>query len=229
MGWPKLLVLVRHAESEGNLLPVDSRARLKVATHAYSLTSRGRKQARITGQYLRERFGEFDAYYTSDYRRAAETMRIMYPRVRACEDPRLAEAQRGIYHTMTRAQIKKKFPEELARKELEGLYRYRPIGGESWPDVEERIRSFQGTLEKKHENERVLVVTHGHWLILFQRLVHSFGIEEAKERYHMGVVENASVAVYTGAPTEDVSWQDLFEESIVPWEGKLPKISQTTK
>lgn len=230
MGTPRLLVLVRHAESEGNLLPVDERASLEVATHAYPLTKRGVKQAGITGKYLRDCFGRFDAYYTSYYQRAQETMHIIAPDAKAIQDPRLAEAQRGIYHTMTKAQIEERYPEELLRKKREGLYHYRPFGGENWPDVELRIRSFLDTLKSEHDGQSVLAVIHGHWLLLFQRLVHSRTIEEALEGYRRGVVENASVTEYCsgknpGSPIALI----LRKENLIPWEGELPKNPQAIK
>src|SRR5882724_9088545 len=122
MGWPKLLVLVRHAESEGNIRTVEERAGLSIPTFGYDLTARGREQATITGDYLKERFQEFDTYYVSYYARSKETMKLMFPEAKVYEDPRLAEGQRGIWHTMTREQIKKQFPEEYVRKDREGPY-----------------------------------------------------------------------------------------------------------
>src|SRR3989338_316145 len=145
MTWPRLLVLVRHAESEGNLKTADERATFDVSTHEYALTPKGKKQAIITGEYLKERFDSFDMRYVSYYLRSRETMHLMYPGERVYEDPRLAEAQRGIWHTMTKEEIRLKYPEESRRKEREKLYHYRAPGGENGPDVELRIHSFLGT------------------------------------------------------------------------------------
>lgn len=221
MAWPEKLVLVRHAESEGNLKTPDERAEWGIASHAYPLTDRGRKQAEATGHYLKNRFGDFDAYYVSYYERSKETMKIMYPEAKIYEDPRLAEAQRGIWHTMTKAQIKERFPEELARKEREGLYHYRPPGGENWPDVELRIHSFLGTLSRDYEDQKALIVVHGHWLILFQRLIHHFSIEEALERYHGRIAENASITVYEGVLKDGHPRLVLKTENFAPWLGKV--------
>ncbi len=52
MGWPKILVMVRHAESIGNILSADERVLSGEAAYSYELTERGRKQAEITGKYL---------------------------------------------------------------------------------------------------------------------------------------------------------------------------------
>lgn len=217
MSWPSLLVLVRHAESEGNVLSPDERASYTVPTHAYGLTERGREQARLTGKYLREHFGEFEFYYTSYYERARETMRLMYPEAHVYEDARLAEANRGIWHSMTRDEIKQLFPREIERRDREGLYHHRPLGGENWPDVELRVHSFLGTLARDGRGRNGLVVVHGHWHILCQRLLHHFDIKEAERRYRERIVENASVTVYRRRGLN----LELVEENVVPWRDRL--------
>lgn len=221
MGWPKTLVLVRHAESEGNIRSAAERAAHPVSTHAYGLTPRGQEQARITGDYLKARFGEFDTYYTSYYRRSIETMKLMYPHARVYEDPRLAEGQRGMWHVMDDEMVQQRFPEEKVRKEREGLYHYRPFGGENWADIELRIHSFLGTLTRDCEDKNVVMVVHGHWLILFQRLIHHFSIDEAIHKYKSGVFANASVTIYEGEMLNGDSRFVLREENTIPWKGKL--------
>lgn len=221
MAWPKLLVLVRHAESEGNIKTVEERTRYDLATYSYRLTARGEKQAPITGDYLQRRFGDFDIYYVSYYVRSKATMALMYPTAHVFEDPRLAEAQRGIWHIMSEKKVRARFPEELERRKREGLYHYRPFGGENWPDVELRIHSFLGTLNRDYSNQKVLIVVHGHWLILFQRLVHHFSIEEAVKRYTDRTAENASVTIYKGSFQKGKPRLVLEEENIVPWLGKI--------
>lgn len=233
MTWPNLLFLVRHAESEGNILSVDERAQTPIATHDYALTPKGQEQARITGEHLRKSYGNFDAYYTSYYRRARETMKLMYPQAKVYEDPRLAEAQRGIYHTMTHEQIAQQYPQEIERKTREGLYHYRPFGGENWADVELRIHSFLGTLTRDYAGQNVLIVVHGHWLILFQRLMERFSIEESIRRYKDEVVDNASVTIFENKQTtfqktlQGKAGPCLVKQKLVqlptftPWKGLL--------
>jgi broad specificity phosphatase PhoE len=214
MTWPKKLVLVRHAESIGNVLSRDERTACPTSTHEYPLTEKGRKQASLTGKWLENEFGGFDIHYVSYYRRSKETMSIMFPDARVYEDPRLAEAQRGIYHAVTDAEMQKKWPEEIARKEREGYYHYRPWGGENWPDVELRIHSFLGTLARDCDGQDVIMVVHGHWLLLFQRLIHHFSIDEAIEKYKDLAFKNASVTTY-----EEINGHlALKMENFAPWE-----------
>lgn len=222
MSWPKLLVLVRHAESEGNAMTtVDARAQSGMAPHAYPLTERGKQQARITGNYLKKKFKKFDIYYVSYYQRSRETMKTMFPDARVYEDSRLAEGQRGIWNIMTTEQIKLRFPEEFERKEREGLYFYRPFGGENWPDIELRIHSFLGTLSRDYGGKKVLIVAHGHWLILLQKLIHHFSIEEALSKRKNSCFENASVTTYKGIIRGRRSRLVLADENLIPWIGIL--------
>ncbi|HTL87562.1 MAG TPA: histidine phosphatase family protein [Acidimicrobiia bacterium] len=222
MGWPEEIVLVRHAESEGNALAADQRGTLPIPNHQFKLTERGRAQAAITAAYLRERYPNgFDTYYCSHYHRVQETMRILYPEAKLYEDPRLAEGNRGIFSNMSAAEIAERYPHEEARKVKEGLYDYRPIGGESWPDVELRIHSFLGTLARDCEGERVLMVVHGFWLHLWRRLVERIPVAQSVETYGGNVVENASVTVYARQIVDGK--QRLIRQAlgVVPWQGQL--------
>lgn len=225
MGWPAVLVMVRHAESEGNVRNADERAAYDLSSDRYPLTELGRRQAQITGRHLGETYGAFDAYYVSYYERSRETMRIMFPNAKVYEDPRLAEANRGIWHSLTAAEVEQYYPGEMKRKQREGYYHYRPLGGENWPDIELRIHSFLGTLARDYEGKKVVMVVHGHWLILFQRLVERFSIAEALLRYERGSFNNASVTTYHG---EVNPWDNhkgrlvLVNQNVTPWEGVLP-------
>ena len=222
VGWPSELVLVRHAESEGNVLPSDQRGSLAVPSHRFELTERGRAQAQITGAYLHERYPDgFDTYYCSHYHRVQETLRIMFPDAHVYEDPRLAEGSRGIFSELTAAQIADRYPHEEARKLKEGYYNFRPIGGENWPDVELRIHSFLGTLARDCEGERVLIVVHGFWLHLFRRLVERISVAQCVESYPRESVANASITRYRGKMVEGRSRLVRVELGVVPWQGQL--------
>ncbi|MEK7192237.1 MAG: histidine phosphatase family protein [Patescibacteria group bacterium] len=225
MGWPRRLILVRHAESEGNVMSVEERTKWERSSHEYRLTKRGRNQANLTGEYLKKQFRcGFDAYYSSYYIRSRETLSIMFPEAKVIEDSRLAEAQRGIWHAMSEEEIAKVFPHEIEFKKREGLYHHRPLGGENWPDIEMRIHSFRNTLACEHESEQVLVIVHGNWHSLFRRVNDGLSVEEVMKRYSLdnrGVVENASVTIYEGRSVDGKPRLVLKEENIVPWEDGL--------
>lgn len=222
MVWPKELVLVRHAESEGNVLADHERGGLAIPSSRFGLTERGCKQAEYTGAYLRERYRNgFDTYYYSHYKRVQETGRIMFPDARFYEEPRLAEGSRGIWSEMTATEIAERYPHEAARKQKEGHYDYRPIGGENWPDVEQRIHSFLDTLARDCEGERVLIIVHGFWLHLFRHLVERFTVAETLEKFPGENVENASITTYESELVRGRSRLIRKEFNLVPWKGKI--------
>jgi len=220
MGWPDVWLWIRHGESEGNLRTVDERAAFEEPTHDYALTERGREQGYYTNQWVTKEFGTLDFRYSSNYRRAKETARLIFPDQDVRRDDRLNEAQRGIYHTYTREQIETHFPLEIERREREGLYFHRPFGGENWPDVKLRLHSYFGTIARQHTGQRIADVSHGHVIILRQMLVEHFCVKEALQRYQDVIIPNAAVLVYRGNVV-DGEPRLVLEETVVPWEGRL--------
>lgn len=216
-GWPKKVVLTRHAESWGNVLPRNDPKSFEIAPHQFTLTDRGRRQAEIAGEYLRNRFGNFDSYFTSYYTRSKETMAIMYPGVKTIEDPRLAEAQWGIWQFMPEAEVAVKHPLEPQIRKRDGIGHYRALGGESWMDIEIRIQSFLTTLRMDHSEERVLIVGHGNWILIFERIMWGLMLEESIKRYEAHeVFKNTQMAVYEPRIIDGKERLVLVEGGIVP-------------
>lgn len=225
---PRRIILVRHGESVGNVLTMEERASFIVPTHEYGLTERGRRQAEATAAWMRRYFTPpaavvdhaFSDIFVSYYRRSRETAEIMFPKDTLVEDARLAEAHRGIYHVLPRDFIKEKFPEEIERKDREGLYHYRAPGGENWPDVELRVHSFLDMLHREYDDhEDLVIVGHAHWISLFRRVVERLTIEETLALYHEGLTPNCGVTWYTVERRGRRSRLELQEKDIVPWQG----------
>ena len=90
-----------------------------------------------------------------------------------------------------------------------------------WPDVQLRIRIFLETVSRDQGGKFVLMVVHGHWLILLEMvLLQLFSIEEAERRYREAVVLNGAVTVYESA--EDRT-RLRFKDCVVPWGAALTK------
>lgn len=218
--WPKNIYLVRHGESEGNIRTPTERAQYTVAPHAYELTPSGCRQAIAVRDWLTAHkiLGPKTTVYSSYYRRARVTAGIIVAntKLEVVEDPRLAEAQRGFWHSMTRDAVEARYPNELERIRREGLYHYRPFGGENWPDVELRIHSFLDTLCRDHARGAVVIVGHGHWILLFRRLIERFSIQEAVVRLNNGeMAANCSISHFAS------SWRRPalhHVRDISPWE-----------
>jgi broad specificity phosphatase PhoE len=216
MQYPKEIILVRHGESEANVLSSEERTKLDSSTKDYALTAKGRLQAMQAGAYLRATYPSIDAYYTSYCRRTKETMEIMFPHAKIVEDARIGEAQRGIWHDMSEKDIDEHFPFERARRAKEGIYYYRPFGGENWPDLEIRIHSFIETLFRQHRDERIVLCVHGHWHIAFQRIMHNLSTEETIDKYHNDVAPNGSITVYKGTLIGGKPQLTLVQQTFTP-------------
>ncbi len=220
MKWPKIIVFVRHPESEGSAVGQEQRAAMKIPNHAYRATERGRKQAEFTRNYLRGRFSEFDAYLASTFIRTQELVSLLYPGALVKIDPRLNEKWDGIFHQLSREEIDKEFPSARRVRERDGWYHHRAPGGENGPDVEFRIRDLNRTLCEEYAGKQILIGCHGRWLILFQRHIHGFPPEEAERRQKTReYFAPASVTIYTA--TSDGNHIQLIDENIVPWQGKI--------
>jgi broad specificity phosphatase PhoE len=216
MNYPKLIVLVRHGESEGNARGKDNESAEK-PNHEFSLTERGKAQLGFTREILDKEFGSFDACFHSSYRRTHESARILFPWWKNfTEDSRLDEWWRGIWHSYGKEKVEAEYPAEAALEKFEGRYHHRPPGGESGPDVELRIRSFITDLRLFYENQRILIVGHGNWIILFQKIIEGLSVDEAVKRMKIHTVRNASIHSYIyeqGGLKRDMS--------CVPWENKI--------
>jgi broad specificity phosphatase PhoE len=94
----------------------------------------------------------FDAVYTSDLPRAAETTRIAFgARYPVIQEPRLREIDDGIY---TGTPIK-----EVPGPHLRFVTEQYP-SGESFRDVEVRLRNLLDELKKTRDGQRVAFVAH---------------------------------------------------------------------
>ena len=148
------LILLRHGESTWNTAKL-------IQGHAdeATLTDRGREQARLVVEHLRE----FDIVraVSSDLQRARETAEIVCRGldVNFSLDASLRERGFGVIEGS---------PLHVATPTLTGIDgnivvddTARPEGGESLADVHRRTASFVDDVVKRYRGETVLVVTHG--------------------------------------------------------------------
>lgn len=169
---PEELVLIRHAESAGNV--ADRRARekgsgyLEIDTRDADtpLSADGRRQAEGVRRLLQgmPQDQRPSIVLASPYQRAHETARVALAdsglHERIVTDERLRERDLGIFDGLTGVGIREKYPEESERRSREGKFYYRPPGGESWTDVASRIRSVLGDIRAEYDGQRVWVFSH---------------------------------------------------------------------
>ncbi len=174
------ILLVRHAESEGNFDPMVYAHR---ADHAIALTARGREQALTIGDEVRRcletqlggRSADHDhvRMWTSPYRRTRETADGILARAGSWISDRrehilLGEQQFGLFDGVSDEDLPHQYPNEWAhyRKLVnqEGKFWARMPLGESRFDVAKRVHQSFGTFHRDalfHGIETLVVVCHG--------------------------------------------------------------------
>lgn len=140
------LHVVRHGETDWNL-------GRRVQGHTdIPLNDEGRRQARLLSTQLAAI--PFDAAYSSDLSRAAETARILLgPRslsVIACEG--LREKHFGTWEGLTDVDVRERFPQAV-----NGAWG----DGETADEMGQRVVTTLARIADSHPNGQVLVVTHG--------------------------------------------------------------------
>ncbi|KAK9466441.1 histidine phosphatase superfamily [Lipomyces arxii] len=164
MGRPRLIILVRHGESESNC---DKSINQYVPNHKIPLTPGGCEQARAAGKRLRDILlpNENVLIYTSPYRRTRETTQEILSQLdgvecRVYEEPRLREQDFGNFQ-QDEANMAKIW-KERARY---GHFFYRIPNGESAADVYDRCAGFNETLFRQFSSDKfakvLVLVTHG--------------------------------------------------------------------
>ena len=196
---PMSLVLVRHAESEGNL--ADRRAHeseaevleLDQRDADVPLSPTGEDQAKALGAWLGERPDEErpTRIYASPYRRAAATADLLAEAagLEVELDERLRERDLGVFDGLTGRGIRNRFPEEAERREKLGKFYYQPPSGESWCDVVLRARSLLQDLRAGHDGERVWLVTHQAVIMAYR-----FALEPLNEQELLRIDRDVQIA-----------------------------------
>ncbi|POS84116.1 hypothetical protein EPUL_002929 [Erysiphe pulchra] len=190
MGKPRLIILIRHGQSEGN-----KNREIHQATpdHKVPLTAEGWKQAQDAGRRLRDLLKPSDTlhFFISPYRRTRETTEGIlstltsddpvptpFPRnsIKVFEEPRLREQDFGNFQPCS-AEVERIWQE---RAEY-GHFFYRIPNGESAADAYDRVSGFNESLWRQFgENDFASVcvlVTHGLMSRIFLMKWYHFSVE----------------------------------------------------
>ncbi len=153
------LLIVRHGESLAN-----AEGRMQ-GQRDYPLSESGQRQAALLGRFLVNAGFRFDAAYTSPLTRAratslALTTALGMPEAELVAE--LAELHAGSLQGLTRPEIASAFPGFLQRG-LGELGDFSEYGGESYADVQQRVRGLTGRWQARHlePGHRILAVAHG--------------------------------------------------------------------
>ncbi|KAM5435225.1 hypothetical protein MferCBS31731_006367 [Microsporum ferrugineum] len=190
MGKPRLIILIRHGQSEGNK---NREIHQTVPDHRIKLTPEGHRQALEAGRRLREMLRPDDKihFFTSPYRRTRETTEGIlksltsddpspspFPRqgIQVYEEPRLREQDFGNFQPCS---------DEMERMWQEradyGHFFYRIPNGESAADAYDRVSGFNESLWRLFGDDDFasvcVLVTHGLMTRIFLMKWYHFSVE----------------------------------------------------
>jgi len=205
---PAELVLVRHAESLGNVADRKARAlgrgRLELNRRDpdVELSETGLLQVEGLARHISslKEAQRPTVVLSSPYRRAADTARLAIDRsaldLPVVLDERLRERELGVFDRMTRIGIRDAFPAEAERRQHVGKFYYRPPGGESWCDVALRVRSLLSDIRFDYHRERVWVFTHQAVIMSFRLALEGLDEQQLLDLDRQAPVANCSLTTY---------------------------------
>jgi 2,3-bisphosphoglycerate-dependent phosphoglycerate mutase len=160
----RLLVLVRHGQSEWNL------KNLFTGWRDVDLTEKGIVEARAAGKKLKAQGITFDVAFTSELKRAQNTLKLMLEEMGQNSLPvvkniALNERDYGDLSGLNKDDARKKWGEEQVHV-WRRSYDVAPPGGESLKDTLARTLPYYVTeiLPRVMRGDRVLVAAHGNSL-----------------------------------------------------------------
>jgi len=160
----RLLVLVRHGQSEWNL------KNLFTGWKDIDLTEQGVAEAKKAGEKLKARGFKFDVAFTSVLKRAQRTLDLILAemgsdRIPIIKDQALNERDYGDLVGMNKDDARKKWGDEQVLK-WRRSYDIAPPGGESLKDTVARALPYfvQEILPRVLRGERTIVAAHGNSL-----------------------------------------------------------------
>ena len=169
------LIIVRHGETVWN---TEGRHQGHLDSE---LTEGGVQQAEALAHRLATE--KFTALYSSDLGRALKTAQIIAPSGHSVLiDPRLRERNLGIFHGLTKAQMRERYTKEFERYRSDPDYEI-PQGESARARMLQNIECLDA-LARKHAGERIVIVGHGGLLHSVFRHVLQIPLEQPR-RYSL--------------------------------------------
>ncbi|KAK3943484.1 broad-range acid phosphatase DET1 [Diplogelasinospora grovesii] len=190
MGKPRLIILIRHAQSEGNK---NRDIHQTIPDHRVKLTEDGWQQAYEAGRKLRKMLRADDTlhFFTSPYRRTRETTEGILAtltsdepepspfkrnHIKVYEEPRLREQDFGNFQPCS-AEMERMWQERADY----GHFFYRIPNGESAADAYDRVSGFNESLWRQFGEDDFasvcVLVTHGLMSRVFLMKWYHFSVE----------------------------------------------------
>jgi broad specificity phosphatase PhoE len=212
MGMPKNLYLVRHGQSEGNLLrrkyeetgdlSLFSENFLNLHESQYLLTEKGEEQAKLAGYWLKENTDlDFYRMLVSNNNRAMQTAALLELEKPAWMiDFNLRERENGIFNVLAPDEIKRDYEKQRIFHDTQPFL-FRPPQGENIADVAQRIKIVLDTLARECDGQDVVIVCHGHVIKTFRIILERMSLSESNDYLttteDWGRVPNCAIVHYT--------------------------------
>lgn len=211
MGMPKNLYLVRHGESEGNLVnhrykdtkddSLFSENFMKLHESQYQLTPLGIEQAQQAGEWLINENLVFDRMLVSNNTRAMQTAGHLNLREASwMMDFNLRERENGLFSVVTPQQRNQDYSFQQKFHDTQPFL-FRPPQGESIADTCQRVKIVLDTLARECDNKNVLIVCHGHIIATFRIILERMSLQKSNQllltKEEWGRIPNCSIVHYT--------------------------------
>lgn len=156
LGTPTTLILVRHGETDHT---VDKRFSGRGGSDP-GLNTDGKAQVRAVADWLAPLADEIDVMVTSPLRRTRETAEIIAAQLgkQVETEEGLAEAAFGTWDGLTFREVQREHPDDLDA--WLGSLDIAPGGGDSFTEMDTRVRRARDRLIAAHPGKSVLAVTH---------------------------------------------------------------------
>ena len=166
---------LRHGQSEKNVLGL---AISYPEAKDYHLTEKGRKQVSAAADWLKDK--NIDLIISSDLTRTKDSADIVSRElnVKVIYDDKLRELDYGVYNNKLVDEYHGFFADN---NDLEERFMKAPEGGETWTQVSQRMMEFLASMEQKHEDKTLLIVSHGDPLWLMQWASQCVSIDKLKD------------------------------------------------
>ena len=233
MAMPINLVLVRHGESEGNVvkemktedIPLEFKER---HSSLWRLTDKGVIQAIDAGNWLKGEFpAPFDQHYTSEYTRAMETAGLLnLQNATWRREFYLREREWGDLDSITHEERKTRFAESMRVKKREPLF-WIPPNGESMTQACLRIDRVIQTLHRECSDKNVIIVCHGEIMwgfrIRLERMSQDVYNTLDMSKHPHDRMHNCQIVHYTRRDpvTNELSPNLNWRRSVCPWDTSL--------
>ncbi|HEX8923180.1 MAG TPA: histidine phosphatase family protein [Patescibacteria group bacterium] len=169
------IYLFRHGQSENNLKKVFT------GWLETPLTELGRQQADALGQMLKDK--RIDIAYTTRLSRASDTLKAVLKYHPECRqtivDDHMLERSYGDFSGHPHAEIIEKYGQEAFDKWHRG-WADRTPNGESFADVEVRVKEFIDMLRQKYSGQdiHIAISAHGNSIRLFRKIMENAAVED---------------------------------------------------